>query len=124
MVHSTLARRGVVLTLLATLLSALAVVAGTTAASAAACTGKITNLASSHAGIAYYRNNVSYGLLRTETRTGSVSNPINAFWIPSAARVEYYDLSRPNTPWLATHYPDNQGSYWVNPCHYAKVHVY
>jgi hypothetical protein len=123
MVHSTRARRGVTLALLGTLLSASAVVAGAAPAGAAACTGKITNKSASRATIAYYRDNVSYGLLRGETRTGTVSNPINAFWIPSAARVDYYDLSQPNTPFITTHYPDNQGSYWVNPCHYAKVTV-
>jgi hypothetical protein len=123
MVHSTLARRGAVLTLLATLFSGAAAVTGVTAAAAATCTGKIANISSRNVGIAYYRNNVSYGLLRGATRTGSYANPINAFWIPSPARVEYYNLAG-SGEWLATHYPDNQGSYWVNPCHYAKVYVY
>jgi len=123
MIHSTLARRGAVLTLLAMLFSGAAAVTGVTAAGAASCTGKIANISARNVGIAYYRNNVSYGLLRGETRTGSYSNPINAFWIPSAARVEYYNLAG-SGEWLDTHYPDNAGSYWVNPCHYAKVYVY
>jgi len=71
MVHSTLARRGAVLTLLVTLFSGAAAVTGVTAAGAASCTGKIANISSRNVGIAYYRNNVSYGLLRGETKTGS-----------------------------------------------------
>ena len=105
MVHSTLARRGAVLTLLATLFSGAAAVTGATAAGAASCTGKIANISSRKVGIAYLRNNVSYGLLRGETKTGSYANLAGS------------------GEWLDTHYPDDPGSYWVNPCHYAKVYV-
>ena len=128
MVLLTMARRGVLNLLIATLLATVAVVGTAHPASArAACTGFVTNSIESAQDtlLGYIRSDGTRGVVdRSLSAVGSVAIPINRFIIRSgtvAVYIDYSDLG--NGRHLATHGPVYPGTYQVNPCHKAVVRL-
>lgn len=117
-------RRGVLLTLLASLCSVPVVVTGATAASAAACTGLLSN-ATPSVGIVGYQRKYGYTatIIAGETTNQNAADPVDRFRIfpGGVATVVYYDLV--TGAYLATHHNVIPGNYWKNICHWAIVTV-
>lgn len=123
------ARHRTLLTLLATLLSVPAVVAGATSASAdPACTGRIEVLASSrfnaYVGV-FFVHRRNDAITRGQTRGGTAADPVVRYSTPldRAFQVVYHDLHWPYDR-LRTDTLDRGGTFNINPCHWAKVHIY
>lgn len=128
MTRFSIARRGVVLTLLAALISVPTVVVAAAPASAAACHGKITNHASSRdrSIVGYFYNNSSSNILYPGyTATGNASHIITRFSTPidRAVDIAYYDLAN-NNKYITTHPLDAGGLFNINPCHWGVVKVW
>nr|WP_221377242.1 hypothetical protein [Actinoplanes polyasparticus] len=117
-------RRGVLLTLLASLCSVPVVVTGATAASAAACTGRLTSSPNSVQIVGYQRK---YGYTATivagQTTNENANDPVDRFRIfpGGVATVEYWHLVSGRS--LGTHYNVIAGNYWKDVCHRAFVTV-
>ena len=129
MTRFSIARRGAALTVLATLISVPAVVAAATPASAAACTGVVTNHANSRFNsiVGYYYRAGGNDIAKPgRGGSGTVSNPITRFSTPSdrAAKVEYRDLRNNDYVVIATHHLEWGGIFAIDPCHWATVTVF
>lgn len=121
------ARRRTLLTLLATLLSVPAVVAGATPASAdPKCVGQIAVHVNSRASsiVSYFRTG-SNGILRPgQSARGNEGRPIVRFGTPPdrGFQVVYRDLR--DLRHLRTDTLDRGGFFDINPCHWGTITVY
>jgi hypothetical protein len=123
-------RRSAVLMLLASVLSASAVVTGATAASAdPKCTGKIgvhtESRANTYVGFSFLHGGGGAIKVGNPSRIGTEYSPIVKFTTPAdrAIKVLYYDLHSPGVL-IDTDYVDHGGSFNINPCHFGIVKVY
>jgi hypothetical protein len=117
-------RRGVLLTLLASLCSVPVVVTGATAASAAACTGRLTSSRNSVQIVGYQRKYGHTGtIVAGQTTNENANDPVDRFRVfpGGVAIVDYWDLV--SGAYLDTHRNVIAGNYWKNICHRAVVTV-
>lgn len=122
MIRSKLVRRGVLLTVGATLFAVPATAAQ--AAPHASCTGLILNEATSNDTINYMYKGDSFRnqLFPGTTGNGSVDKPIERFVLSRRAKVDYYDLR--TFRFLASHTNVEPGIYFKDACHLGFVYVY